>query len=160
MQGSTKDPVKEEVLEEAANLGLGISERTVKRALAKDKPKPKRIFVTCPECSGQTADLDKHMATKHKSKRNLHVVKDSKKRVHKPPTKKQALNVLKGIAIKVDAAADVIESECGDPSTLAIHDEAKELMDMVADGSRYLAAYARRFNQEREALMARRGGSR
>ena len=155
--GSTKDPVKEKVVERAAK--VNISKRTAEQSLADAKPKSKHTFVTCPECSGSTADLDKHMATKHKSKRKLQVVKDSGPK-DRPPTKKRALNVLKGIALNVDAAADVIEGGCGDPATLATYDEAQELMVMVADGSRQLAAYVRRFAQEREALAARKGGSR
>ena len=152
VQGSTKDPVKEKVVERAAK--VGISKRTAEQSLADAKPKSKRTYVTCPECSGKTGDLDKHMATKHKSKR-LQVVED------RPPkrTKKQALNTLKGMALAMDGAAHAVNA-LGDLSTLATYDEAKELMDMVADGARELAAYARRFNQEREALVARKGGPR
>ena len=70
--GSTKDPVKKKVVEEAAK--LGISERTAERAIAEAKPesKPKvsTIYVTCSECSQSIAEsaLSKHLETKHKVK--------------------------------------------------------------------------------------------
>ena len=69
--GSTKDPVKEQVVEEAAK--LGISERTATQVLIDEEPerkqaKPRRTFVTCPECSARVADLDKHLKVKHKAK--------------------------------------------------------------------------------------------
>ena len=66
VQGSTKDPVKAKVLEEAEK--NDISKRTAERALADAKPKSDRVYVTCPECSAQTAALDKHISTKHKVK--------------------------------------------------------------------------------------------
>jgi hypothetical protein len=66
VQGSTKDPLKEKVVEETAK--LGISKRTAEQAIADAKPKSDRVYVTCSECSAQTAALEKHMATKHKVK--------------------------------------------------------------------------------------------
>jgi hypothetical protein len=156
-RGPAKDPVKAKVLEEAQK--NDISPRTAERALAEHRaPKaqmqPKRSFVPCPECSARTADLDKHMATKHKSKR-LRVVED------RPPkrTKKQALGSLQTVAISVDAAAASFEPACGDLSTLATYDEAQEWIHMMANGSRRLAAYARRLSHERAAVVARKGGS-
>ena len=66
--GSTKDPRKEEVIEKAAK--LNISKRTAEQSIADAdaKPKSKRTYVTCPECSARVADLDKHLKIKHKAK--------------------------------------------------------------------------------------------
>ncbi len=66
-RGPAKDAVKAKVTEEAKK--QGVSKRTAERALAKSRgaksDAPTRTFVTCPECSKKTADLDKHMSTNH-----------------------------------------------------------------------------------------------
>ena len=69
VQGSTKDPVKTKVLEEAEK--NDISKRTAERAIADHRAsagETSRKYVTCPECSARVADLDKHLKFKHKSK--------------------------------------------------------------------------------------------
>ncbi len=150
LKGSTKDPIKAKVLEEAAK--NDISARTAERALAEHRG-PKRSFFTCPDCSQRVADLGKHMAEKHKGRKPLLVVQNHRLK----RTKKQALGSLRQVALNADHAAYGFDTgACGDLSTLVAYDEAQKDLDLLVDASRRLADHARALVRARAAVAATR----
>lgn len=128
--GSTKDPLKLEVVEKAAEYGH--SERTAERALAEERAattdKPKRTFVTCSDCSARVADLDKHLKIKHKVKA----------RRRGPPALETERMLEKAVMNTKEATArcaryDVLANKASLKKMLRLYDELEESISLGRD---------------------------
>lgn len=162
--GSTKDPVRLRVVEEAAK--HGISERTAQRAMVEAEPERKRKGVTRSPAWEAVSEASRDPNWGRGILHPADKTPTPKAPADKGPNPKQALKVLKGIANQFEWHVAAYEmGALGDLERLVADPAAQEDLDRLKDATQGAMKLVRKLEQHRAAvgrdqsagLQARRG---